>query len=119
MRPWSLIAPWTTHQSMSGAAGITETSNFGLERLHGTFKLPMNMRLHGGYDIWGVDVIDGGGLVYGDDNPGFWLTGDYETVSFNVGYFKLSDHNWGTMDDINNLEGKNSRPRSIRRLHDF
>lgn len=85
-----------------------KTSNFGLERVHGTFKLPNNMRLHGGVDIWGVDVLDAAGLVYGDDNPGFWLTGDYENVSFNVGYFKLSDHNWGTMDDINNLEGKNS-----------
>jgi hypothetical protein len=70
------------------------SSNFGLERLHGTFKLPMNMRLHAGYDIWGVDVIDAAGLVYGDDNPGFWVTGDYDKWSFNVGYFKLLENNF-------------------------
>lgn len=87
-----------------------ESSNFGLERVHGTFKLPMNMRLHGGVDIWGVDIVDGAGLVYGDDNPGFWLTGDYDTVSFNMGYFKLSDSNWGTKDNLVSISnaGKNA-----------
>jgi len=71
-----------------------DSSTFGLERLHGTFQLPKNMRLHAGFDVWGVDIIDGGGLVYGDDNPGFWLTGDYDTFSFNVGYFKLGESNF-------------------------
>ena len=85
-----------------------KTSNFGLERIHGTFKLPMNMRLHGGYDIWAVDVIDAAGLVYGDDNPGFWLTGDQDAFSYNVGVFKLSDSNWGTAENINTLGGKNA-----------
>ncbi|MDO9265167.1 MAG: hypothetical protein Q7U02_14450 [Desulfosalsimonadaceae bacterium] len=85
-----------------------KTSNFGLERVHGTFKLPMNMRLHGGIDIWGTDIIDAGGLVYGDDNPGFWVTGDYDTFSFSAGYFKMYDKNWGTAENINTLGGKNS-----------
>jgi hypothetical protein len=71
-----------------------KTSNYGLERLHGTMALPGNMRLHAGWDVWGLDVNDGGGLVYGDDNPGFWLTGDYGDLSFNVGYFKLHEYNF-------------------------
>ena len=81
------------------------SSNFGLERLHGTFKLPHNMRLHAGYDIWGVDVIDAAGLVYGDDNPGFWVTGDYDKWSFNVGYFKLLENNFQTgTNELKDLE---------------
>jgi hypothetical protein len=76
--------------------GPESGSNFGLERLHGTIALPMNMRFHAGWDVWGVDIIDGGGLVYGDDNPGFWLTGDYGDLSFNVGYFKLEENNFQT-----------------------
>ncbi len=83
-----------------------KTSNFGMERLHGTFALPLNMRLHGGFDIWGIDIIDAAGLVYGDDNPGFWLTGDYDTVSFNVGYFKLSESNFQTTETLTQLGGK-------------
>ncbi|MCK5740000.1 hypothetical protein KAH55_12485 [bacterium] len=76
------------------------SSNFGLERLHGTFKLPYNMRLHAD-DIWGIDVIDAAGLVYGDDNPGFWVTGDYDKFSFNVGYFKLLENTFQV--DVNKL----------------
>jgi len=70
------------------------SSNYGLERLHGTMALPANMRLHAGWDVWDLDARDGGGLVYGDDNPGFWLTGDYGNLSFNVGYFKLDENNF-------------------------
>ncbi|RJP36402.1 MAG: hypothetical protein C4548_15855 [Desulfobacteraceae bacterium] len=87
------------------------SSNFGLERLHGTFKLPMNMRLHAGYDIWGVDVIDAAGLVYGDDNPGFWVTGDYDKWSFNVGYFKLLENNFQT--DVNKLRDLSDSDRDL------
>jgi hypothetical protein len=87
------------------------SSNFGLERLHGTFKLPANMRLHAGFDIWGVDVIDAAGLVYGDDNPGFWITGDYDKWSFNVGYFKLLENNWET--DVNELKDWADQDRDI------
>jgi len=113
-RAWSFYAALEFDRPMDNSSADErggrdyKTSNFGLERLHGTFKLPMNMRLHGGYDIWGMDIIDGGGLVYGDDNPGFWLTGDYDTFSFNAGVFKMYDSNWGTADNINTLGGKNS-----------
>ena len=87
------------------------SSNFGLERLHGTFKLPHNMRLHAGYDIWGVDVIDAAGLVYGDDNPGFWVTGDYDKWSFNVGYFKLLENNFQV--DVNALGDDEDSDRDL------
>ncbi|MDA3896179.1 MAG: hypothetical protein PF482_08530 [Desulfobacteraceae bacterium] len=87
------------------------TSNFGLERLHGTFKLPANMRLHAGFDIWGVDVIDAAGLVYGDDNPGFWVTGDYDKWSFNVGYFKLLENNFKA--NVNELSDQEDSDRDL------
>lgn len=87
------------------------SSNFGLERLHGTFKLPYNMRLHAGYDIWGVDIIDAAGLVYGDDNPGFWVTGDYDKWSFNVGYFKLLENNF--QDNVNALKDTEDSDRDL------
>ena len=111
-RGWSFYAALEYDRPLENASvdergGKTfRTSNFGLERLHGTFALPNNMRLHGGFDIWGVDVIDAAGLVYGDDNPGFWLTGDYDTFSFNVGYFKLSESDWGTQDDLVTLSNE-------------
>ena len=73
-----------------------DTSNFGLERLQGTFALPYNMRFHAGWDVWHVDAIEAASFVYGDDNPGFWLTGDYDTFSFNVGYFKLAENDFQT-----------------------
>ena len=74
-------------------------SNYGLERLHGTVKLPfgksMNLRLHAGWDIYQLDVYDGGGLVFGDDDPGFWITGDFsENVNFQIGYHKLKENDW-------------------------
>ncbi|MEA2061267.1 MAG: hypothetical protein U9P10_12330 [Thermodesulfobacteriota bacterium] len=70
------------------------SSNFGLERLQITYALPFNMRFHAGWDIWHVDVMEAAGMVYGDDNPGFWLTGEKDKLSFNVGYFKLMENNW-------------------------
>lgn len=100
-RKWSFYAaleydrPIDT-DTVDNRGGGDASSNFGLERLHATYALPMNMRFHAGWDIWGVDIIDGGGLVYGDDNPGFWLTGDYDTWSFNIGYFKLHENNFQT-----------------------
>ena len=99
-RKWSFYAALEFDRPLDNASADERggknfaSSNFGLERLHGTYQLPGNMRFHAGFDIWGVDVIDGGGLVYGDDNPGFWLTGDYDNVSFSVGYFKLSENNY-------------------------
>ncbi len=120
-RKWSFYAalefdrPLETASADERGGKTFASSNFGLERLHGTYQLPWNMRFHAGFDIWGVDIIDGGGLVYGDDNPGFWLTGDYDNLSFNVGYFKLSENNFfdksvlasGAGFDFNDFGGKN------------
>ncbi|MFP4475025.1 MAG: hypothetical protein ACLFOY_05660 [Desulfatibacillaceae bacterium] len=74
----------------------SEHSSFGLERLHCTYELPKNMRFHAGWDVWHVDAVEGAGMVYGDDNPGFWLTGDYmdEALGFNVGYFKIMENDF-------------------------
>ncbi|MFO7929846.1 MAG: hypothetical protein R6U97_00420, partial [Desulfosalsimonas sp.] len=71
-----------------------ETSDFGLERLHGSYKISEAMRFHAGYDIWFVG--DPAGLTYGDDAPGFWVDGSYGDWDYNVAYFKLSENNWDT-----------------------
>ncbi|MBN2232737.1 MAG: hypothetical protein JW781_07965 [Deltaproteobacteria bacterium] len=81
----------------------SSNSNYGLERLHGTMRLPfakdLNLRLHAGWDIYQLDVFDGGGLVYGDDNPGFWLTGSWcDTIDFQVGFHKLKENDWQISD---------------------
>ena len=92
-------------------------SNFGLERLHGTMTLPFlpyNMRLHAGWDIWGIDAFDGAGLVYADDNPGFWLTGDKGPIRFNVGYFKLGENNFqNSITDLKTGNSSDSRDRNL------
>ncbi|MGM0452647.1 MAG: hypothetical protein ACQERN_05740, partial [Thermodesulfobacteriota bacterium] len=115
-RKWSFYAalefdrPLDTDSVDSRGGEGNSSSNFGLERLHGTYQLPMNMRFHAGYDIWGVDIMDGGGLVYGDDNPGLWLTGDYDAFSFNIGYFKLMENNFKSSASdafANGLGGRN------------
>ena len=81
----------------------SSNSNYGLERLHGTVKLPfaksLNMRLHAGWDIYQLDVYDGGGLVFGDDDPGFWITGNIgENTDFQIGYHKLKENDWQVSD---------------------
>ncbi len=78
-------------------------SNYGLERLHGSVRLPfgksMDLRLHAGWDIYQLDVYDGGGLVFGDDDPGFWITGKIgEKTNFQIGYHKLKENDWQISD---------------------
>jgi hypothetical protein len=121
-RKWSFYAALEydrpiENESVDDRGGPESESNFGLERLHGTIELPMNMRFHAGWDVWGVDIIDAGGLVYGDDNPGFWLTGDYGALSFNVGYFKLEENNFQTKSSFEDsgldLEDETNADRDI------
>lgn len=92
-------------------------SNFGLERLHGTMALPFlpfNARLHAGWDVWGLDYGEAAGLVYGDDNPGFWLTGDKGPVSFSVGYFKLGENNFqNSILDLKAVNNNSGRDRDL------
>lgn len=97
-RKWSFYAAleydsaWETSSADSRGGKTSEYNTFGLERLHGSMELPYNMRIHAGFDIWNLDIFEGGGLVYGDDNPGLWVTGDYGTIDFNIGYFKLIEN---------------------------
>jgi hypothetical protein len=63
--------------TVDNRGGGAASSNFGIERLNASVALPFDMRLHAGWDVWGVDHIDVAGLVYADDNPGFWLDGAY------------------------------------------
>ena len=111
-RVWSFYAalefdkPLDTGTVDSRGGKSNNDSNFGLERLHLSYALPMNLRLHAGWDIWHLDVMEGAGMVYGDDNPGFWLTGESNAVSYNLGYFKLKENNFQSdptlMDDSAN-----------------
>ncbi len=99
-RKWSFYAalefdrPLDTQTVDVRGGRDSSSSDFGLERLHISYALPWNMRLHAGWDIWHVDVIEAAGLVYGDDNPGFWLTGDNDTIGYSLGYFKLSENDF-------------------------
>jgi len=116
-RKWSFYAalefdrPLDTGSVDKRGGKDDEHSTFGLERLHGTMELPFGLRLHAGWDIWGLDVMDGGGLVYGDDNPGFWITGKYGALSFNIGYFKLEENNY--QNKITYLEDANNNDRDL------
>ena len=66
---------------------------FGLERLNASIKLPwISSRLHAGWDIYGVD-IDAAMLVYGDDDPGFWLDGGIGNFDWQFGYHKKDEAN--------------------------
>ena len=97
--------------------GRSGGSNFGLERLHGTMALPFlpfNSRLHAGWDVWGLDFGEAAGLVYGDDNPGFWLTGDQGALSWNVGYFKLGENNFqNSITSLTSANSSNARDRDL------
>ncbi len=116
-RKWSFYAALEFDRALDTASvdsrgGKTNNDNtFGLERLQGTVALTDNVRLHAGWDIWGLDVMDGGGLVYGDDNPGFWLTGKAGKIDYNVGYFKLMENNFQT--SVTALNDSNTQDRSL------
>ncbi|MBM2837089.1 MAG: putative uncharacterized periplasmic protein, partial [candidate division NC10 bacterium] len=68
-------------------------TSFGLERLNASIKLPwISSRLHAGWDIYAVD-LDTALLVYGDDDPGFWLKGGVANVDWQFGYHKKDEVN--------------------------
>jgi hypothetical protein len=67
--------------------------SFGLERVNASIKLPwIFSRLHAGWDIYAVD-LDTVLLVYGDDDPGFWLKGGVANVDWQFGYHKKDEAN--------------------------
>ena len=67
--------------------------SFGLERLNASIKLPwIFSRFHAGWDIYAVD-LDTALLVYGDDDPGFWLKGGIANLDWQFGYHRKDDAN--------------------------
>lgn len=67
--------------------------SFGLERVSASIKLPwIFSRFYAGWDIYAVD-LDGALLVYGDDDPGFRLTGGVANVDWQFGYHKKDEGN--------------------------
>ncbi|MGE0085060.1 MAG: hypothetical protein AB7S75_11640 [Desulfococcaceae bacterium] len=69
-------------------------SDFGMERLNASIELVEGLRLHGGWDTWGLDVIEAASMVYGDDNAGFWLKGDYDSMDFSLAWIKLKENDF-------------------------
>lgn len=121
-RAWSFYAALEFDRALDTntvdeRGGRTGGSNFGLERLHGTMALPFlpfNSRLHAGWDVWGLDYGDAAGLTYGDDNPGFWLTGEQGALSWNAGYFKLGENNFqNSITDLKTANSSKTRDRDL------
>lgn len=116
-RKWSFYAAleyddvWETSTVDNRSGKSAEYSKFGLERLHGIMRLSNNMQLHAGFDIWGLDIIEAAALVYGDDNPGLWITGNNGDFDYNVGYFKLSENDFQT--GIGNLNDETDSDRDL------
>jgi hypothetical protein len=76
--------------------------DYGLERLHGSVAIPglEQVRFHAGWDIYYMDAVDAGaGFIYGDDDPGFWFTGDFDSIEFQVGYHKKVEDNFLSRDE--------------------
>ncbi|NIQ90486.1 MAG: hypothetical protein GWN93_16240, partial [Deltaproteobacteria bacterium] len=44
------------------------------------------------------------GFLYGDDDPGFWFTGDFDSIEFKVGYHKKLENNFASRDEADFLE---------------
>jgi len=81
--------------------------DYGLERLHGSIMIPglEQVRFHAGWDIYRMDAVDAGaGFMYGDDDPGFWLTGDFGSLEFQVGYHKKFENNFTSRDEAEFLD---------------
>ncbi len=61
--------------------------DFGLERLNASIKLPwIFSRFNAGWDVYAIDME--GGLIYGDDDPGFNLKGKYGLFDWQIGFNK-------------------------------
>jgi hypothetical protein len=70
--------------------------------MHGSIVIPglEQVRFHAGWDIYYMDAVDAGaGFIYGDDDPGFWFTGDFGSIELQVGYHKKLDSNFASRDE--------------------
>lgn len=99
-KKWSFYAaleydkPIDTNTVDNRGGKDSSSSNFGLERLNASIEFVPGLRFHGGWDVWGVDVIESASMVYGDDNPGFWLTGNYDRTAFSLAWLKLEENDF-------------------------
>jgi hypothetical protein len=100
-----------------------DLGSFGLERVAGSIKLPWILsRFYAGWDIYAVD-LDAALLVYGDDDPGFWLKGGVGNVEWQFGYHKKDEANRrlvanrNAANNIVNTGGDNDRDILSARLN--
>ncbi len=99
-KKWSFYAaleydkPIDTNTVDNRGGKDNSSSNFGLERLNASIEFVPGLRFHGGWDVWGVDIIESASMVYGDDNAGFWLTGNYDTTAFSAAWLKLEENDF-------------------------
>ncbi len=76
-----------------------QSQQFGIERLLATFNMPwIDSRFKAGWDARGVD-IGWGGLVYGDDDPGFGIEGAASGFKWAMWYIKKDEDEAGYWDE--------------------
>jgi hypothetical protein len=95
--------------------------DYGLERLHGSIAIPglEQVRFHAGWDIYFLDAVEAGaGFMYADDDPGFWLTGEFDSVEFQAGYHKRLEDNFLSRDESDFNTGFNSDEVSTKADND-
>jgi hypothetical protein len=99
---------WSLYSALEFDSAVDQTEvdrrgrDYGLERLHGSIVIPglEQVRFHAGWDIYYMDAVDAGaGFIYGDDDPGFWFTGDFDSIEFQVGYHKKLENNFTSRDE--------------------
>ena len=104
---------WSLYSALEFDSVVDQTEvdnrgrDYGLERLHGSIVIPglEQVRFHAGWDIYYMDAVDAGaGFIYGDDDPGFWLTGDFGSLEFQVGYHKKLDSNFASRDQVEYID---------------
>ena len=104
---------WSLYSALEYDSVVDQTEvdqrgrDYGLERLHGSVVIPglEQVRFHAGWDIYYMDAVDAGaGFIYGDDDPGFWLTGDFGTLEFQVGYHKKLESNFASRDQVEYID---------------
>jgi hypothetical protein len=104
---------WDLYSALEFDSAVDQTEidnrgrDYGLERVHGSVAIPglEQLRFHAGWDIYYMDAVDAGaGFIYGDDDPGFWLTGDFDSIKLQAGYHKKTENNFASRDAVDYLE---------------
>jgi len=104
---------WDLYSALEFDSAVDQTEvdnrgrDYGLERVHGSVAIPglEQVRFHAGWDIYYMDAVDAGaGFIYGDDDPGFWFTGDFDSIKIQAGYHKKTENNFASRDAVDYLE---------------